>query len=101
MKLKDTENKGKMHCKQITGLIKCINFESDQLESWWLRIRITSLISKGNAELQSLVSKNCIQLKEYNRKVLNHPRILLHGQVVEFLELKFGFVIPGSTNSWD
>ena len=25
----------------------------------------------------------------------------LGGQVVEKLEFKFGFVIPGSTNSWD
>ena len=25
----------------------------------------------------------------------------MHGNVIERLEFKFGFVIPGSTNSWD
>ena len=28
-------------------------------------------------------------------------KIFLHGQEIEHLFFKFGFVIPGSTNSWD
>ena len=34
-----------------------------------------------------------------NFKILQ--RMKLHGQVVEDMVFNFGFVIPGSTNSWD
>ena len=41
----------------------------------------------------------------YSKNKIEDFRILqvmkMHGNVIERLEFKFGFVIPGSTNSWD
>lgn len=41
----------------------------------------------------------------YSKRVIEDfkivQRMVLHGQTVEQLEFKFGFVIPNSQNSWD
>ena len=89
MTIKDANNKGKILW---------------QVKQWGLQDSETEKKVEFPAEML-----NCTALSReivfFSKQKIDQFKIIqrmsLHGQVVEFMEFKFGFVIPNSTNSWD
>ena len=80
--------------KQIWSESECTKFGNS--EGSQVIARIPKAILGSSAVSREIVFSSQQQIRNFNIK----QRVFLHEELVEYFEFKFGFVIPGSTNSW-